>query len=1028
MPENDLGFARFPWEFDESSKMHGVVCDYESLPGGSIQNYNEGKTGVHEIGHCLGLWHTFQNGCSQPGDEVDDTPFEASPASGCPQNRDSCPSAGMDPVHNFMDYSNDPCMYEFSNGQSDRIDEMISQYWPSLFNHLVTVDQKLADGQTSVDSIGHWENSSLFVNYAAPKDFSFSDSTYETLRGSQDIISGQKFNNWSLDDSVLNHRTFYIQESFPTELISRLTSTHNATIAADVPIANPTVEFKDPWLIDYPDPAYGNSLRNRGLDAPFISVVSGTNNVGLSTDYKGVFLNQYPAQTPNYYFLRGHLLIEGDPGSYYVFRRWIGTSVDFGSGALTNDRETPVVFTAANATATAQYHTLSVTGTASVFSEGGSVYIQAPLSTSINNHRFTQTIPTPSAHVTLTEVSAPSGYSRYRVSMDGDGTITYSTSPISSGTTVVITSSFQNISAGTWVGLPSGASVQIQDYSKFQGTAAQPIVLRGINSATWNGLSLSDMNNGESLEHVVVKQTQAALHPLDNVTRIRIANVTVDSAQFGFASNSQLTGLIALDQMEFLNIDSAAVFSASDEYYLADTLRITNSSFSPATAGRGNAIQVIPAYTNPYGNFKRIQIESNQIDGFDTGIRMLFHAGISTNPELVWSSDFARVVLANNRIENCTDYGVMIEGEHALFAHHNIIANCVTGYYMEWNTGHTGHGQDGRSHRILNETIVGNRLGVFFEQLTGAWAKSGYIGACLLYDNDTNLDLNGDLYAQGNLTSDPLFVNYGNGDYHLTSSSPAIDAGWEDFDGDNDTWETDVDDQDPDGTRMDAGALYYDPAPQAPYLTLDVSGNHPVLTWELTATSSGYPDRDIDRFRIYKHYYISKFNQQTSYATVNDGEATSYTDYGFGLNGGTSTATYKVQAFDNLDQSSAWSNSRNTTGMVAMKPASLPEVYQLGNAYPNPFNPSTTLEYGLPVTGNVDFRIYDMAGRLVYQEITVNQSAGWYELIWGGENQMGQPVPSGVYLISLTAHGTESREGYDGAMSFSQVQKVILMK
>ena len=130
-----LGWATFPYEMEGDRIRDGVVILDASLPGGKAKPYDLGITAVHEVGHWLGLYHTFQGGCDAVGDQVGDTvpheePNYGQPADGAPHG--ACKVGQFAPIHNFMNYCDDKWLTEFSSGQVDRLKLQVATYRKGL--------------------------------------------------------------------------------------------------------------------------------------------------------------------------------------------------------------------------------------------------------------------------------------------------------------------------------------------------------------------------------------------------------------------------------------------------------------------------------------------------------------------------------------------------------------------------------------------------------------------------------------------------------------------------------------------------------------------------------------------------------------------------------------------------------------------------------------------------------------------------------------------------------------------------------
>jgi hypothetical protein len=135
--------------------------------------------------------------------------------------------------------------------------------------------------------------------------------------------------------------------------------------------------------------------------------------------------------------------------------------------------------------------------------------------------------------------------------------------------------------------------------------------------------------------------------------------------------------------------------------------------------------------------------------------------------------------------------------------------------------------------------------------------------------------------------------------------------------------------------------------------------------------------------------------------------------------GTTGAAPYLT--IDGLRIGTSWTMGVPTGVLSAF--AKIPTTYELLNNFPNPFNPSTTIQYGLPHESRVTMKVYSLLGQEVSTLVNDVQSASYYRVTWNGRDQSGMQVSSGVYFFRMVAEPVNG-----DAQPFVQVRKMLLMK
>jgi hypothetical protein len=282
---------------------------------------------------------------------------------------------------------------------------------------------------------------------------------------------------------------------------------------------------------------------------------------------------------------------------------------------------------------------------------------------------------------------------------------------------------------------------------------------------------------------------------------------------------------------------------------------------------------------------------------------------------------------------------------------------------------------------------------------------------CYTYGTGSSINLNYCCSSQilagtGNITSNPQFADPGNLNFCLLPASPCIDNG------------NPISPPDPDGTRVDMGAICY-----IQHGTIALSSNSLLFpqtaigsedTLQATIYNQAQANLIIrDITNNFPNIFDALWNPLDSIITGGDSlvidvifspvNQTLYTDNLLIENNDT-PVTIQLEG------------SGMISGIVGGLNNTVPTEYALSQAYPNPFNPATTIRYQLPHAANVRLVVYNALGQKVRTLVNSHMEAGYHQLSWHGNNDIGMQMPSGVYMFRIETK------------NYQAVHKMMLMK
>jgi Secretion system C-terminal sorting domain len=929
----------------------------------------------------------------------------------------------------------------------------------------VTIDQKLTNN-TSYGSVAHYE-SSTFVPYSAPHTFSFAETSTQYFRADtnaeyQSSIY-QKNNNWNNDNTnVINYNEFEISSNM-SSIYAQMDTVSNATIENVIDgntTVSSTIQFTDPWFRDKSD-ALG--IRNRG-SAAIAHTLSSPFTPNISTDYKGVFLNQDYNTEPDYYnvsFPTSQTVSVGGTSHKLYFQNWSASPSGSAAFQNANSTSTPVVFKSANATVQANVKATQLSSDAFAFSNNSQRRL-------IETQSGTDTVWLHQVYTSLGHVwieHSSDGGSSWILGNNGqplDGTTGGKCPSIA----------YTHNSDYNYIGVvweqPSGSHYAIcgKIFNQYIGTSDIPhpmdeadytIFTEPSDAYSVNAnpnLVLTSQQAGPFFITYERKSTSGSLQPGINWV-------------VGYITDSGIGGWDG----PFGTVESNGIISGTN----ASTIDIQMSPYPGYENSNDVSVNLLRQQGSPgtiYSHGLYLYKDNGTWNYYQYNDGMVsYNANVNWNPSIASLNNYyyaASWIEYGEMVFYSLDYGVR--------------------YYYGSNV------QSCSINRGGSDTSNGG---------FAVWSDhpSSWVNKSIRYDNDSpvsssisTLSTSGEYVQAGNSAGSSLsnmyaesFYPFSSPYYFKTSSSlgplskitPVIAEGRGFIINDGGaSFNYRFENLNVDGKYIN----FVDVPDTLDFGNLDVLSNALVTEpFQVNADSkisfterSGFADSAAAVKALEKnnfiHYKIELIDNSTGdvLGTVKDVNITpsdtySLKDPSYSLNtNGLSGKTVKVKIVvetnlvssgDSLDENSvkflqndkipaAIRNARknvrhsniiltkslievndapaiqqaNTTEQLSLQKNDVPKTYALNQNYPNPFNPTSVITYQLPVSGYVTLKVYDVLGRLVKTLVDGDRSAGAYTAEFNGSD-----LASGVYFYQLRVNGSSGNK-------FTSTKKLMLLK